>query len=290
MLFLTSLYYFVFFAVNHNSIMDPRQTVKRTLKSNLSLDKRSQNFRLQKSQSCSNTQPQVTQPQVVLASKGKMYMMRSVQTDIVPQTPISHAQTNTIPVAKSSTCTQMIFQMNHTSSQTDCIKAKNKSSQYMFKPSRTSFPTKLKYYDIIHNFSQFLQEENQMQDFVNLATGLIENKIHPKNLVWQSALHMGWYSASPTTTVMRYDPEYMEFMAVMNLLFGSSALNVLWDPAHFGSVVSGKAPRGKYEPSDSKCNFPVPSYRIIQNLNTGYPKVLKPGLIDCTLDICEELT
>ena len=136
------------------------------LKSNLSLDKRSQNFRLQKSQSCSNTQPQV-----VLASKGKMYMMRSVQTDTVPQTPISHAQTNTIPVAKSSTCTQTIFQMNHTSSQTDCIQAKNKSSQYMFKPSRTSFPTKLKYYDVIHNFSQFLQEKNQMQDFVNLATG-----------------------------------------------------------------------------------------------------------------------
>ena len=89
---------------------------------------------------------------------------------------------------------------------------------------------------------------------------------------------------------MRYDPEYMEFMAVMNLMFGSSALNVLQGPAHFGSVVSGEAPRGKYEPSDSKCNFPVPSYRIIQNLNTGYPKVLKPGLIDCTLDICEELT
>ena len=153
MLFLTPLYYFVFFAVNHNSIMDPRQTVKQTLKSNLSLDKRSQNFRLQNSQSCSNTQPQVTQPQVVLASKGKMYMMRSVQTDTVPQTPISHAQTNTIPVAKSSTCTQTIFQMNHTSSQTDCIQTKNKSSQYMFKPSRTSFPTKLKYYDVIHNFS-----------------------------------------------------------------------------------------------------------------------------------------
>ena len=89
---------------------------------------------------------------------------------------------------------------------------------------------------------------------------------------------------------MRYDPECMEFMAVMNLLFGSSALNVLRGPAHFGSMVSGKAPRGKYEPSDSKCNFPVPSYRIIQNLNTRYPKVLKPGLIDCTLDICEELT
>ena len=149
------------------------------LKSTLSLDKRSQNFRLQKSQSCS-----ITQPQVVLTPKGKMYMMQSVQTDIVPQTPVSHGQTNTSPLAKSSTCTQTIFQRNHTSSQTDCIKAKSTGPQYMFKQSRTSFPTKYKYYDVIHNFCQFLEENSQMQDFVNLAKGLIENKIHPKNLAW----------------------------------------------------------------------------------------------------------
>ena len=29
---------------------------------------------------------------------------------------------------------------------------------------------------------------------------------------------------------------------------------------------------------------------MIQNIDTGFPKVLKPGLIECTLDICEELT
>ena len=91
-------------------------------------------------------------------------------------------------------------------------------------------------------------------------------------------------------TVMRYEPEYIEFMAVINLLFGSSTLNVLQGPAHFGSVVSGEAQRSKCDPSESKCNFPVPSYRIIQNMDTGYPKVLRPGLIECTLDICEELT
>ena len=51
-----------------------------------------------------------------------------------------------------------------------------------------------------------------------------------------------------------------------------------------------KHKRGKYEPFKSKCNFPIPSYRMIQNIDTGYPKVLKPGLIKCTLDIYEELT
>ena len=37
-------------------------------------------------------------------------------------------------------------------------------------------------------------------------------------------------------------------------------------------------------------NFPVPSYKIIKNIETEYPKVLKPGLIKHTLNICEELT
>ena len=92
---------------------------------------------------------------------------------------------------------------------------------------RKSFPTKYTHYDVIDSFCKFLVENNQMHNFVNLATGLIENKIDPKNLDWQSALHMGQYSACSTTTAMRYDPEYIEFMAVMNLLFGSSALNVL---------------------------------------------------------------
>ena len=55
-------------------------------------------------------------------------MMHSIQTETVQQTPNSHAQTNTIPVAKSSTCMQMIFQMKHSSSQTDCIQAKKKFS------------------------------------------------------------------------------------------------------------------------------------------------------------------
>ena len=48
-----------FFAVYYNGIMDPRKKQTQTLKFNLSLEKRSQNFRHQQSQSCSITQPQV---------------------------------------------------------------------------------------------------------------------------------------------------------------------------------------------------------------------------------------
>ena len=244
-----------------------------------------QNFRHQESESCS-----ITEPQVVPTKTGKMYMIQSVQTDSVKPTPVSHAQTNTSPVPNLSTCTQTKIPTKHTSSQTHGIKIKDTGMQYMYKECRKSLPMKYTHYDVIDNSCKFLQENNQMHDFVNLATGLKENKIDPTNLAWQSALYMGWYSAWPTMTVMRYEPEYIEFMAVMNLLFGSSALNVLRGPAHFGSVVAGEAERSKYDPSESKCNFLVPSYKIIKNIDTGCPKVLKLGLIKCTLNICEELT
>ena len=214
----------------------------QTLKSNLCLDKRSQNFRRQEPQTCS-----ITQPEVVPTRTGKMYMMQSVQTDSVKPTPVSHAETNASPLPNMSTCTKTNIPTKHMSSQTHGVKIKDTGTQYMYKECRKSLPTKYTHYDVIDKFYKFLEENNQMQHFVNLATGLIENKIYTRNLAWQSALHMGWYSACPTTTVMRYEPEYIEFMAVMNLLFGSSALNVLPGPAHFGSVESGEAQRSKYD-------------------------------------------
>ena len=93
-------------------------------------------------------------------------------------------------------------------SQTHGIKIKDTGTQYRYKECRKRLPTKYMHYDVVDNFCKFPEENNQVHDFVNLATGLIENKIDLKNLALQSALHMGWYSACPTMTVMRYDPEY----------------------------------------------------------------------------------
>ena len=94
-------------------MMDPRKKLMLTFKSNLS-------FRCQESASCSNTQPHV-----VPTKTGKMYMMQSVQTDIVKATPVCHAQTNTSPVPNMSTCIQTKISTNHTSSQTHSIKIKD---------------------------------------------------------------------------------------------------------------------------------------------------------------------
>ena len=111
-----------------------------------------------------------------------MYMMQSVQTDNVKATQVTDAQTNTSPVPNSSTCTQMKISMKHMSSQTHSIKIKDTGTQYMYKECRKSMHMKYTHYELIDKFCTFLEENNQIHDFVHLATGLIENKINLKNL------------------------------------------------------------------------------------------------------------
>ena len=50
---------------------------------------------------------------------------------------------------------------------------------------------------------------------------------------------------------MKYDPKY-EYFSLLYLLFGSSVLNVLRGPGHFGSVVIKENLRSKYDPAASK--------------------------------------
>ena len=87
---------------------------------------------------------------------------------------------------------------------------------------------------------------------------------------------------------MRYDPECVEFYVCLYLLFGNSVLNVLRGPGHFSDVVTQNCGRGKYNPTTSKVNFAVPSLRVLQNVKTTYPKTIRPGLINYTLDTAEK--
>ena len=89
---------------------------------------------------------------------------------------------------------------------------------------------------------------------------------------------------------MQYNDKYMEFLALLNMLYGSSVLNILQGPVHFGAVISGECGKGHLNPSFSKCNFPVPSHNIIQTRCEGYSKKIDPGIINSSLDICEELS
>ena len=142
--------------------------------------------------------------------------------------------------------------------------------------------------DFFHKFLQCLHNSKQLDDFNRLVQNLCNGCIPLHNLAWKSTLQIGQYFSCSTTTLMRYDPECVEFYACLYLLFGNSVLNVLHGPGHFSDVVTQNCGRGKYNPTTSKVNFAVPSLGVLQNVKTTYPKTIRPGLINYTLDTAEK--
>ena len=81
--------------------------------------------------------------------------------------------------------------------------------------------------NFLENFWGFLKANNQNNDFMSLALGLMENQINKDNIAWLSALHKGRYSNCTTTCSTKYDSQYVEFFSLFYILFRASALNVL---------------------------------------------------------------
>ena len=141
---------------------------------------------------------------------------------------------------------------------------------------------------IFSTFYRYLSSNGQLKDFISLVEGLINNKIQSKNMAWKAALRMGRYAQCKSTTGMRYDSDYVEFLSLLYLLFGGSALNVIRGPVYFASVVGGKAMTSCYDPALSRCSFPVPDVTNLRKINTGYPKITEAGILQFTLDVCEK--
>ena len=138
------------------------------------------------------------------------------------------------------------------------------------------------------NLCQFLSRTGQLRDFLNLTKGFVEETVDHNNMVGKAVLHLGRYAACLSTTGMHYNEEYVEFLALLNMVYRLSVLNILRGPAHFGTVISGECVKGQFNPSTSKCNFPIPSHNVIQNRCEVYSKKIDPGIIESSLDICEE--
>ena len=188
-------------------------------------------------------------------------------------------------VQTQSKCTQSLH------CQTEKPKRKLVSTQYTkAKSKRNELQKEFLDKKFQDSLSQFLSRTGQLRDFLNLTKGLLDERVDSNNMAWQTVLHLGRYAACSSTTGMHYNDEYVEFLALLNMLYGSSVLNILRGPGHFGTVISGECEKGKFNPSTSKCNFPVPSHNVIQKRCEGYSKKIDPGIIESSLDICQELS
>ena len=139
-------------------------------------------------------------------------------------------------------------------------------------------------------FISTLKEVQQFDSFVNLVNAISLGALPTSNLAWKSSLYRGAWAMCKSTVGIRFDTEFNEFFAILQLLFSNSCLNVLWGPCHFGHVVTEKSTKGLYDPSTSECNFAIPSRSSLQKIDIGYPKEVPPGFINHTLEVASGLS
>ena len=104
------------------------------------------------------------------------------------------------------------------------------------------------------------------------------------------AAYTGMLGPWVSTLGIRFNTEFNEFFAILQLLFGNSCLNILLGPCHFGHVVTEKSTGGLHDPSTSECNFAIPSQSTLQKIDIGYPKEVPPGFINHTLEVASGLS
>ena len=139
-------------------------------------------------------------------------------------------------------------------------------------------------------FISTLQQVQQLDLFVNIVNAISSGALPTSNLAWKSSLYRGAWATCKSTVGIRFDTEFSEFFAILQVLFGNSCLNVLHGPCHFGHVVTEKSTRGLYDPSTSECNFAIPSRTTLQKIDIGYLKEVSPGFINHTLDVASGLS
>ena len=144
----------------------------------------------------------------VTPSKSKMRTTCGVQTtSSMPKIAVASVQTK-IKCTKSLHC------------QTESMSRKSVSTQYTKTIGKENYLQKEfqdeKFQD---SLCQFLSRTGQLRDFLNLTKGLVENTVDTNNMAWQAVLHLGRYAACSSTIGMQYDGEYVEFLALLNMLY-----------------------------------------------------------------------
>ena len=140
---------------------------------------------------------------------------------------------------------------------------------------------------VLETLSDVLHENGQEKDFSSLLTNISNGRIDPQNICWLLNIHLARLTSVETTTLMRWDESVVEFFAVIYILFGASAINVLRGPMNFCDLVMESTEKGLYDPLKARINLPIPSVTRLRSLSTGYPKQIPAGLVEHSLDIAE---
>ena len=174
----------------------------------------------------------------------------------------------------------------------DTVKAvKSHSTQTQFEdPISNKYPHIQNIIDngMLFECLQQIDNSNQLNDFITVIESIACGNLPTSNIAWKCVLYRAKWAMCKITTTMKFNQEYIEFSALLQILFGTSITNVLCGPGHFGKVLDEKVHRNQYNPKSGKCNFAILSAYTLSKLDIGYPKDIPCGKIEHTLQIAEE--
>ena len=192
--------------------------------------------------------------------------------------------------ANPSTYSQTEPSISHSSVQTS-PSLKDTSTQYKVLHFGTHNEKKLQdfhSFEYLHPFVNRLRLNKQLDTFLHFMKLVVTGKFSLDNIAWLAFLDRVKWQNCLTTTAITYNSDMKEFWNLVRNMFGSSVLNVLRGPGHFGQVVTEQASKSIYDPEYGTCNFAIPSIRTLNQISTNFPKTIPPGFIEQTLDIFQE--
>lgn len=132
-----------------------------------------------------------------------------------------------------------------------------------------------------------LSAKHLLKEFLSLFELLCTRQLPPDNIAILLALERAKWQQLPTSTTMKYNPISKTFWSVVYRLCKGEGLRFFSGSKNHGQVVSKQTTRGKYSPAKSSINFAVPDERHLRHWNKKFGKIIKPGIIQETVDMVQ---
>ena len=229
-----------------------------------------------KSDSDSNKSKSLLWPQNIDALPYYFHPPRDVKDKCIQCSVKSHnSGIQNVPTSRTK-CLQ-------TEHQTKNSRGIQTSTEHCVKSTGDNLLSILQSDNVFNLFAEKLHESEQTDKFVQCIKSIASGRFSTTNLAWKSFLDMGCLSNLQSTTQMVYDSEWLEFCQIIYHMFRAGVINALHGRSHFSQVTSNRTLKNKYDPTEGKFNFPIPSIPTLKKLDIGFPAEILVGFVEQSL-------
>ena len=141
---------------------------------------------------------------------------------------------------------------------------------------------------LLMNLVEKLDDEGNLNDFMNLIEQLSTGELSANNIVLLLLLDRVRFQKCTTTVGMRYRNVTKLFWSVVYRLCKGVGLKFFGGKKNWGQLVSKQCDKSKYSPQKSKVNFAVPDEKVLREISRVLPKVIPPGKIRSTMELLRD--